>query len=338
MKFRKVTAFLLSVALIGTTTVPVSAAGIEEESSVVCVMEEMDDNAEVDDSGWGDMKDDIDWENADEEEEEFDQEDAEDDVDWEDIEEDIDWDDTEEMEEDFDQEDAEEIEEDEEDVDWKNTEDVESDVDWEDIEEDIDWDDTEEMEEDFDWVDEDDEDDDTDWEEVEEVFERVNTDDADDIVEPGREKNAFEGTDDPEDIDIPANPFTVCDMELPDPELYGNNDTDEEEQDSAGSNEETETEEVFREDFKNGKKTNFQKVDYAESKDNTFAGTYESEKKIEVRSGAGEDSNVLTILDKDTQVRCYGYYTEEDDEKWLYVEYVYNGITETGFCNINCLK
>ncbi len=290
MKFRKVTAFLLSVALIGTTTVPVSAAGIEEESSVVCVMEEMDDNAEVDDSGWGDMKDDIDWENADEEEEEFDQEDAEDDVDW------------------------------------------------EDIEEDIDWDDTEEMEEDFDWVDEDDEDDDTDWEEVEEVFERVNTDDADDIVEPGREKNAFEGTDDPEDIDIPANPFTVCDMELPDPELYGNNDTDEEEQDSAGSNEETETEEVFREDFKNGKKTNFQKVDYAESKDNTFAGTYESEKKIEVRSGAGEDSNVLTILDKDTQVRCYGYYTEEDDEKWLYVEYVYNGITETGFCNINCLK
>ncbi|MCI8495370.1 MAG: hypothetical protein HFI74_06775 [Lachnospiraceae bacterium] len=322
MKFRKVTAFLLSVALIGTTTVPVSAAGVQEESSVVCVMEEMDDNAEVDDSGWKDMKDDIDWENADEEEEDFDQEDAEDDVDWEDIEDDIDWDDTEEMEED---------------VDWEE-EDVEDDVDWEDIEDDIDWDDTEEMEEDFDWVDEDDEDDDTDWEEVEEVFERVNTDDADDIVEPGREKNAFEGTDDPEDIDIPANPSTVCGMELPDPELYGNNDTDEEEQDSAGSNEETETEEVFSVDFKTGKKTNFQKVDYAESKDNTFAGTYESTKKIEVRSGAGEDKNVLTILDKDTQVRCYGYYTEEDDEKWLYVEYVYNGITETGFCNINCLK
>ena len=91
-------------------------------------------------------------------------------------------------------------------------------------------------------------------------------------------------------------------------------------------------------DFKTGKKTSSQKVDYAESKDNTFAGTYESAKKIEVRSGAGEDKNVLTILDKDTQVRCYGYYTEEDDEKWLYVEYVYNGITETGFCNINCLK
>lgn len=38
------------------------------------------------------------------------------------------------------------------------------------------------------------------------------------------------------------------------------------------------------------------------------------------------------------EVRCYGYYTNGDGHRWLYIQVTYNGIKYTGFCSSKYLK
>jgi len=80
------------------------------------------------------------------------------------------------------------------------------------------------------------------------------------------------------------------------------------------------------------------KAEYAASRDDAVAGIYANPEKIEIRSGAGDDKAVLAELEQDAKVHCYGYYTEKDGEKWLYVQYIHDGTIQTGFCSINSLK
>lgn len=62
---------------------------------------------------------------------------------------------------------------------------------------------------------------------------------------------------------------------------------------------------------------------------------------LNVRNNAGVDgqsNHVLTTIPKGTKVQCYGYYTKYNGVKWLYVQFIYNGVKYTGFCSSKYLK
>ncbi len=72
----------------------------------------------------------------------------------------------------------------------------------------------------------------------------------------------------------------------------------------------------------------------AKSKDSTLAGTYAvTASVLNVRDGAGTTNKVLTTITKGTKVKNYGYYTEVDGTKWLYIQFTKNGVTYTGFAS-----
>ena len=81
-----------------------------------------------------------------------------------------------------------------------------------------------------------------------------------------------------------------------------------------------------------------ERVEYAQSKDDKVAGTYVSTDKIQLYSGAGENSMALAEIAQNAQVQCYGYYTQTEEEMWLYVQYIQSGTVKTGFCKIDKLK
>ena len=78
------------------------------------------------------------------------------------------------------------------------------------------------------------------------------------------------------------------------------------------------------------------KVDAAQSKDSSLAGTYEvtASDFLSLRAGAGTGKTELEKMQPKETVQCYGYYTSVSGVKWLYV--VYKGIT--GFCSSKYLK
>lgn len=77
-----------------------------------------------------------------------------------------------------------------------------------------------------------------------------------------------------------------------------------------------------------------QKVDYAASKDASFAGTYTTTTSLNLRTGASTSKEVVCVLPKGAKVTSYGYYTKNGNTIWLYV--VYNG--KVGFCSKKYLK
>lgn len=60
----------------------------------------------------------------------------------------------------------------------------------------------------------------------------------------------------------------------------------------------------------------------AKSFDKTLTGTYKSTTAVNMRSTPGvlDPSNVLTVIQLNEKAHCYGYYTEVDGVKWLYVQ------------------
>ena len=79
------------------------------------------------------------------------------------------------------------------------------------------------------------------------------------------------------------------------------------------------------------------KVDAAKSYDKTLAATYKvntTSDPLTLRSGAGTNKTALASIPKGTKINCYGYYTEVDKVKWLYIEY--NKVT--GFVSSKYLK
>lgn len=79
----------------------------------------------------------------------------------------------------------------------------------------------------------------------------------------------------------------------------------------------------------------------------SIAGTYKvtANSGLNIRNGAGtkantfgKDKHVLVTIPKGTKVRCWGYYTEVNGVKWLYVEFTYGGVAYTGFACATHLK
>ena len=70
----------------------------------------------------------------------------------------------------------------------------------------------------------------------------------------------------------------------------------------------------------------------AKSKDKSLNGSYELIEKGSLYHGPSTSYEKMVDLPKGSKVRCYGYYTEVNDIKWLYVQITYNKVTYTGFC------
>lgn len=76
------------------------------------------------------------------------------------------------------------------------------------------------------------------------------------------------------------------------------------------------------------------KTDYAQAFDKTYAGAYTTKAALHLRTGAGTAKRSITVLPKGTTVRCYGYYTRQDDGTvWLYVVAAVGGVKYIGFCS-----
>ena len=76
----------------------------------------------------------------------------------------------------------------------------------------------------------------------------------------------------------------------------------------------------------------------AASKDPDLAGSYRATTSLNMRHGAGMTEKVMVIIPKNTKVRNYGFYTEVNDDKWLYVQVVLNNIVYSGFCSSTYLE
>lgn len=80
-------------------------------------------------------------------------------------------------------------------------------------------------------------------------------------------------------------------------------------------------------------------TDSAKSKDTTLAGTYKvTASWLNVRHGAGAKKEHMVTIPKGTNVKNYGYYTEVDETKWLYVQFTYEGTEYIGFCSSKYLE
>ena len=75
-------------------------------------------------------------------------------------------------------------------------------------------------------------------------------------------------------------------------------------------------------------------LEKAKSFSKDFAGAYKvTAAYLNVRFGAGTDKQILTTIPKGTEVKCYGFYTRFNNTSWLYVQFIYNNITYSGFAS-----
>lgn len=70
---------------------------------------------------------------------------------------------------------------------------------------------------------------------------------------------------------------------------------------------------------------------YAEAMDEKLAGTYTTTANLHLRDGAGTNYKSLVIIPKGTKVKCYGYYSVSNGQKWLYIQATVKGVKYTGF-------
>ncbi len=71
------------------------------------------------------------------------------------------------------------------------------------------------------------------------------------------------------------------------------------------------------------------KVDYADFRDISLAGSYYTTSGLNLRTGAGTDKDIITEMPKGSTVECYGYYSVFNNVKWLFIAYG----DVTGFCS-----
>lgn len=72
----------------------------------------------------------------------------------------------------------------------------------------------------------------------------------------------------------------------------------------------------------------------------TLSGTYTvtAGAGLHIRDNAGQGKKSLALLPLGTKVQNYGYYTNVNGVKWLYVQTTLNGVKITGFCSAEYLK
>ena len=69
----------------------------------------------------------------------------------------------------------------------------------------------------------------------------------------------------------------------------------------------------------------------AKKRDNDVAGTYLTTADLYCRNDAGTNKKALCCIPKGTSVKCYGYYSESNGVKWLYIQFTLGGVRYTGF-------
>lgn len=79
---------------------------------------------------------------------------------------------------------------------------------------------------------------------------------------------------------------------------------------------------------------------YARSFDKNLAGEYKVAAQVGLycRNDAGTNKKALCLIPNGTKVRCYGYYTVYNGTKWLYIQFVMDGVQYTGFSSSVYLK
>ncbi len=112
--------------------------------------------------------------------------------------------------------------------------------------------------------------------------------------------------------------------------------------DDSSETSETVTEEVTADEVETATTTingEVRATGIATSFDKIIAGLYGVTAKsgLNVRNAAGTSNNILVALPYGSYVRNYGYYTEVDGVKWLYIQFTYNGIKYTGFASSDYL-
>ena len=78
----------------------------------------------------------------------------------------------------------------------------------------------------------------------------------------------------------------------------------------------------------------------ARSLDKTLAGTYAvtAGSGLHIRNVAGSKTGSMVVLPCGTKVQNYGYYTEVNGVKWLYIQVTYQGVKYTGFSSGQYLR
>lgn len=72
-------------------------------------------------------------------------------------------------------------------------------------------------------------------------------------------------------------------------------------------------------------------TEYASKYSSSVAGTYKTTANLYCRNGAGTNKKALVLIPKGTTVKCYGYYSVAKNVKWLYIQFVVDGVLYTGF-------
>ena len=70
-----------------------------------------------------------------------------------------------------------------------------------------------------------------------------------------------------------------------------------------------------------------------------LAGTYKvTAVSLNVRNNAGTKAASMVAIPKDTEVKNFGYYSEDNGTKWLYIQFKYKDVLYTGFASSKHLK
>ena len=77
---------------------------------------------------------------------------------------------------------------------------------------------------------------------------------------------------------------------------------------------------------------------YAQGFDKGLAGTYTTTADLYCRNDAGTNKKALCLIPESTKIQCYGYYTSYNGVKWLYIQFVMDGVQYTGFSSSEYLK
>lgn len=70
----------------------------------------------------------------------------------------------------------------------------------------------------------------------------------------------------------------------------------------------------------------------------SVSGSYKATANVYCRNDAGTNKKALCLIPAGTKVECFGYYTTFSGTKWLYVQFMLNGIKYTGFVCSKYLK
>lgn len=79
-------------------------------------------------------------------------------------------------------------------------------------------------------------------------------------------------------------------------------------------------------------------TDYATKFNENISGAYKTTAALYMRHGAGTNKKAMIVIPKNVEVKCYGYYSIFNGEKWYYVQVMLDNVKYTGFCHSGYLK